>query len=47
MLLNFHFPVVLVLIFFSNEKLFKITSKVDSNAADVPMGINININEPV
>ena len=45
-LLNFYFLVVLVHIFFSNTKIFKIPSKVDANENDVPIGLNDNIREP-
>ena len=46
MLLNFHYLVVMVHIFCSNTKIFKIPIKVDANATDVPMGLNENYKEP-
>ena len=42
MLLNFHFLVVLVHIFFSNTKTFKIPGKAYSDTTDFPMCLNYN-----
>ena len=45
-MLNFHLLVVLVHIFCSNTKTFKIPSKLDTNATDYSVVINENVKEP-
>ena len=45
-LLNFHFHVVLVHIFFSKTKTFQIASKVEADSTGVPVGLNNNVQEP-